>query len=70
MTDAQKTALNQCKEILTEHFEAHVLIVHCEIGDKKESTRAFWSGGYAMARGLMEIGIDQHIQIEEDDADE
>lgn len=56
MTDAQEDAIAKVKEILSEHFDACVMVVQVEEGDKAESNPAFWHGGWALAVGLLEVG--------------
>lgn len=52
MTTAQEDAISRVKEILSEHFEASVLVVQIEVGDKGESNPTFWHGGWALALGM------------------
>lgn len=59
LTDAQLEAATHAKEILSEHFEAALIIVSAEITDHTESQHIFYHGGWCMARGLADIGRDQ-----------
>ena len=59
MEISQVEAIKRVKEILSEHFEASVVIVNVEIGDKQESTRTFWHGGFALARGMLELSREE-----------
>ncbi len=67
MTEAQEQAAERLLEIMREHFSAGVVVlcantedhdVECEKG---EDIRCYWSGGYASAVGLLEIGKQQTL---------
>ena len=55
-TDKQKEVMNQVQELLTEHFDAHVMIVTVyDINDEREHvTGGGFGGGTVAALGLIQ----------------
>ena len=58
LNQAQLDAVERARQILDEHFEAYVLTVRAEIGDKAETHPTFWNGGYSIAYGMAHMAID------------
>ena len=59
MTDAQKDTLAKINDLMREHFNSGVLAVVCceiETDDSNDEIHVAWTGGYANAYGLLELG--------------
>jgi hypothetical protein len=55
LTNAQRQCLERAKDTLGEHFEASVIVVVAFDDHGEEAHWVARSGGYAMARGLLDI---------------
>jgi hypothetical protein len=58
LSKAQEDALQKVYEIAVEHFEAAVMVVQYESGDNGEGEKVVFHGGWANARGFIEVGGD------------
>ena len=59
MTDTEIAALKEARRILSEHFDAHIVVVHLDNDDlTQERSIAGWSGGTALALGLAHYAVD------------
>ena len=73
MTDAQKEAADKIHNLMTEHFDCAVAVLCCEYRTQDDhagdAIKVDYTGGYASARGLLEIGQEylresQHTPIQ------
>lgn len=68
MTDAQREAHEQIYKLMSEHFDASVLVVAYEGHNGEQSTdsiKVVHHGGWATAIGLCEVGRKEILNKEE-----